>query len=377
MIPFYLACGMCSEEVTFGDLVSELDKHKEEILSELNSLEENQETIQANQETMQANQERMQANQKIMITKIDKIAVKMSNNFAISQENDRQIIQNQVKLILLNHNALTKQDQLSADLDNLKSEEFLTQYISEYSGATRNAENVFDKFEQIPRGTLGTFRKNDIQVEWFLLAALHHTTGLLTSSNELFKFLNGGGIWHGGKSVFEKLPKFACNEDVFRFFITMQKKSIDLFRVAMVMRNQTTEVYERGWAEKFANTYATKYKYCGCPNGLLLRTTGNFSQILNQLQSNPKKTFTENLLQLVASSGDAVVMKKVKNVLEVQNFDINQQSIRLLADYWIEDTQLLKFLHDSNTLSYKNIYDHLERCIDPSSNNGKFFYLVP
>ena len=61
---------------------------------------------------------------------------------------------------------------------------------------------------------------------------------------------------------------------------------------------------------------------------------------------------------------------------EVQNFDINQQSIRLLADYWIEDTQLLKFLHDSNTLSYKNIYDDLERCIDPSSNNGKFFYLV-
>ena len=164
MIPFYLACGMCSEEITFGKLVSELDKHKEEILSELNSLEENQETIQANQETMQtnqermqANQERMQANQKIMITKIDKIAVKMSNNFAISQENDRQIIQNQIKLILLNHNALTKQDQLSADLDNLKSEEFLTQYISEYSGATRNAENVFDKFEQIPRRTLETF----------------------------------------------------------------------------------------------------------------------------------------------------------------------------------------------------------------------------
>ena len=36
MIPFYLACGMCSEEVTFGKLVSELDKHKESEVSEPN-----------------------------------------------------------------------------------------------------------------------------------------------------------------------------------------------------------------------------------------------------------------------------------------------------------------------------------------------------
>jgi hypothetical protein len=346
-------CGTCSDDLTFGALVSELDKSQAEILTELSGLE---------------------ANQELMLTKIDDIAVKISNNFAISHENDRKIIQNQIKLIILNNNSLAKLDNLSSTLGDLKSEIILTQYIAEYSPATRNAENVFNKFDKIPRGPFGIFQQS-IQLEWFRDAATHHTTGLLSSTNSLFDFLIGGGVWHGGKSVFEKLPDFGCNENVFKFFLAQQKKSTDLFRVAMAMKNQSVQVYERYWAEKFAKTYANKNKYCGCPNGLLLKKTGYLSQILNLLPSNPNRTICENLGELVESPEDVVVRKKVKNVLEVQNFDISPQSIVPLEDYWTEDIQLLKVLDESDILSFKDIYDDLETCINPALNS-KYLYCM-
>merc|ERR1712038_106649 len=137
----------------------------------------------------------------------------------------------------------------------------------------------------------------------------------------------------------------------------------------MTMKKQTVKTYEKLWAQKFAETYAIKNKYCGCPIGSLLRKTGNLSEILNLLPSNPKRTFLENLGELVELSVNINVRKKVKNVLEIQNFDINPQSIVPLENYWTEDIQLLKTLHESDILSYKDIYDELETCIDPSLNN--------
>ena len=345
----FLGCDTCSNDLNFGDLVRELDNRQAEILTELSGLEGNQE---------------------LMLTKIDNLAVQMSENFAISQENDRQIIQNQIKLIMLNNFSLKKLDNLSLALDDLKSEVILTQYIALYSTATRNANNVFDKFKKIPRGPFGTFKQN-IQQQWFFEAALDPINGLDVSINSLFDFLNGGGIWHGGKSVFEKLPEFGCNENVFRFFLTMQKKSTDLFQVAMAMQNQTVlSSYKRSWAENFAETYAAKNKYCGCSNGFLLRKTGKLSNVLDLLPSNPKRSICENLGELVESPEDVVVRKKVKTVLEVQNFDISHQSIAPLKNYWIEDIQLLKILHESDTLSFKDIYDDLETCINPVLNKG-------
>jgi len=342
-------CDTCSDDLTFGDLVSELDKNKEEILTELNGLESNQE---------------------LMLTKIDDIAAEMSEKFAISHANDKKIIQNQIKLILLNDKSLKKLDNLSNSLSHLKEEVILGQYIAQYSDATSNAENVFNKFETIPRGPFGIFEQN-VQMEWFRDAALHHTTGLLQSMNSLFDFLNGGGIWHGGKSVFEKLPEFGCDENVFQFFLEMQKKSMDLFQVAMTMKHQPIlPIYKRRWAEKFAKTYAAKNKYCSCPNGLLLRKTGKLSKVLNFLPSNPTRTRCENLGELVELPEDVNVRKKVKNVLEVQNFDIDTQSIMHLGSYWTEDIQLLKSLHDSNNLAFKRIYDDLETCIDPNHNSN-------
>ena len=97
--------------------------------------------------------------------------------------------------------------------------------------------------------------------------------------------------------------------------------------------------------------------------------------MLNLLPSNPDRTFYENLIKVFELEEDEHVLKKVKNILQIQNFDVSPQSIAPLENYWTEDIQLMKILFESDMSSFLDIYDELETCINPDLNNSKLHHL--
>ena len=329
----------------------------------------NQLLMTYNQRLMQVNQETSQNNQRLMLRKIYQINERIISGFQITSEENKKIIRGQIHMTILQQFAIEGIKGLSKDLEGIESEIRLNQFISEYSDATNQLKNVFNKFEQIPKGPFGTL-KDSIQRKWFIDAALHHSTGLLASTDGIFDMLRGNGVWQGGKSMFEVIPEFGCQEQTFNYFMKSIEKGIIFFRMAMILKQESVDIYEKSWMDKKAKSYESYVQYCGCPSGFKLERSGKVSEMLGKINHNAKNDFTTNLKKINELENDSHYRKKLQSLLEVKNFDITQTSVTFADSYWFEDVQIVKLLHQSNQSSYLDIFDEMEKCINPLMNSG-------
>ena len=329
----------------------------------------NQEDLKLNQALMFDNQALLLQNQNLMAEKLNTISEKIFQKFKILVDNDKAIIKNKVSMILLQNFAIDNIQQMSQDLDTIEPKIRLNQYISEYGDATREMKNVFNKFDQTPRGPFGSL-KDSPQFKWFVEAALDPITGLNSSTAQILAMLKGGGIWHNGKSVFEVFLEFGCQEETLNHFTKSLEKAQLLFKIAMKYENGTTQPYEKLWIQDTAKAYEAYSIHCGCPPGLKLEKTGQLSELLRLIKPNAIRNFTENIIQVNQLHEDYALRDKAQKVLKIQNFDVSPTSVEFLNKYWNEDLIMVDNLHQSNLMKYLSLYDGLQKCIDPLANSG-------
>ena len=322
-----------------------------------------------NQRLTEINQDLSARNEKMFGQTCATISATLGQSFDISADSQSMgNFKDLVRIIISETFALEEINDLTKAIMAIESRFELGTLITQYSQYTQNLNTIFGHFDQAEKGPGGVL-KDSQQLKWFKDSALNANTGIVPSISMLFDMLNGGNsIWNGGKNLFQVAPDFGCQEGTFQYFMMTINKAIKLMRRAMSLQDQSLETYEGDWHFKTAQAYAAYFKECGCPSGLHLEKSGNISQLVSQLPPNPTNDFTQNLKKVNQLDEGSFFRQKAQTVLEIQNFDITPQSVKLLDNFWYEDVEVLSSLMKEGKLALSNLYDGIEKCISPEKN---------
>ena len=296
-----------------------------------------------------------------------RISTTLGQSFEINPEsqnmgNLKEVVQTVISEVF----ALKEIEDLTNSIQDIQSSIDFGTLVTQYSSSTRNLRTIFNHFDRAKKGASGLLERSK-DLDWFKESTVDPITGIIPSIDILFDMYTGS-IWNGGKSVFEIEREFACKQENFQYFMMTINKGIKLFRRVMALDGLSVEAYEEDWHSKTAYAYSEYFKHCGCPLGLQLEKSGNLSHLVEILPPNPGNNFTENLIKINELDKDTFFRKKAQAVLEIQNFDITPQSIKLLDNFWYEDIEMLSSLMKEGKLGLSHLYDGIKKCINPEKN---------
>ena len=67
---------------------------------------------------------------------------------------------------------------------------------------------------------------------------------------------------------------------------------------------------------------------------------------------------------------DVYQREKITMLLKIQPFEINDDNLISLQDYWYEDIEMLERLHDDGNLQYVHFFDGVGTCVEMNKNVG-------
>ena len=156
---------------------------------------------------------------------------------------------------------------------------------------------------------------------------------------------------------------------------------------------------EKTWFQKFALVEDSYSKYCGCPYGTSYQKRGQLSNMLHMLSNkenneiqlpainvrhhlfNVQKTCWHSIFQFQDScesyknvtnlSNNVFVRQKLSKLLEMEQFEINNETLEVIQDYWMEDIVLVqKLLQSDIDESFIGLLDGVGTCVNIFQNPG-------
>ena len=107
---------------------------------------------------------------------------------------------------------------------------------------------------------------------------------------------------------------------------------------------------EKYWTKNHALSYQAYAIHCGCPDGFVFRKIGQISTLVEELPA-PKKGFFENLKDLATKpshSIDDANRLKLITLLDVKNFEVNNEIMEKIKNINVEDIAILAHLSKNN-----------------------------
>ena len=191
--------------------------------------------------------------------------------------------------------------------------------------------------------------------------------GLYDSIDLTFQLLLGkGSHFHNGKSVFEYQPSY-CNDDIYSYFIGRLSEAMTMYKVALKMNSQEIFVNTlKDWTKNFALVQEAYGRHCGCPKDFQFEQTKPISKIFQRLPA-PQQNLQKNYRSTVLLSRNLLTRQKITLLLDLKNFDINDQSLNVIEDYTIEDillvVELVKAGQFDNLANLAKIYEGIGKCV--------------
>ena len=180
--------------------------------------------------------------------------------------NEKEMMYGQVRILLLQGEALEKLDALTNSTTQISQKLELAHIISLYGRDITNIHNVIKKFGRLTRGKLGTI-KNDTRVDIFLKAALDSTSGLETAIDNVFQMMIGNHFLKK-ESIYEALGQDFCKVETHEGLLVLLYESLTLHAVALRMRGQSiTERLIQDFGQNVIQASISYVRHCGCSNG--------------------------------------------------------------------------------------------------------------
>ena len=209
---------------------------------------------------------------------------------------------------------------------------------------------MMEKFDLLHTKPFNAF-VNNILLENFVVETLSQGANSIRRILKSFKFD-------------EKNPLICQEKGLFHFLMKQISLTTWFYRISLKMgklrhgkgRSRTpTGTYLVDWNEDFLKAEENYATICNCENKIEnVHISTSFYQI-------PKatKTLLGNLKDLVSLAKDNSERTKLKTILEMKNFDVNEDSLRLFEKHSLDEIQLLKnvsiYQGGENLMNYDDI----------------------
>ena len=272
-----------------GNTDEEVIKGIKELAEKGDEMIEKTKQINANIEEIKDCLKKVEENQKEIVAGLDDLGERVASQYTELTEDNREIIQNLVKLGGVQQIMLKKTDKMVEQLQdnhvNLLADIKEGHYLAEYADSFRKLRNLRKDYERMSnhKNEANTSFNNDATINVFIKST--DPIPLANAINSGFEMLTGKQDAINPTSIFSSLPNLSCNLDVYGYYTGVLQQSIDFYKLGHTLRNnvKAQNIYDPEWFECFAKSEEQYLSHCGCPLGLTFQHRGQISNLITEL----------------------------------------------------------------------------------------------
>jgi len=252
-------------------------------------------------------------------------------------------------------------------------------YQVKYGETIRNIKQAITKMNDLDRDDLGNILVNDDTYQFLVdyKKSVTKPDGMQAWLETLFGLLTGSGTnadqakrkraktkaakrelrrrsMEIAKNMYEMNPTL-CDYGVYGGFIGLARRGLSLLEMVHAMdiegaKSHIPKRFRERMTVDFAKAESLYHVQCGCGDGFQFEPRRQLGELVPSLGLG-KKNREENFVALSRRPENQVERNKAALLLEVYNFDVNNETMAVLKKYWYEDIDFVKATLTLETLT--------------------------